>query len=824
MKVSLKWLKNYVDIDLLPQTIADKLTMAGIGVEMMQVIGGDWDNVMVGLVTDVNPHPNADRLNLATVDIGPQQITVVCGAPNIRPGQKIAFARVGAQLIDGHTGKLATLKKAKIRGITSEGMVCSEKELGISDNHEEILVLSSETIVGKPLAEYLGDVIYDLEITPNRPDCLCVTGIAREISALTNRTFRLPETDYDETEEAIQSSVSVDIIDSVSCPRYCASLISGVEIKPSPDWMQRYLTSYGMRPINNIVDITNYVMLEYGQPLHAFDYNMIKGHSIIVRKAKENECLTTLDGLKRELSSDMLVIADAEKAVAVAGIMGGFEAEVTDNTTTILLESANFNRVDIRQGSSKIGLQSEASIRFDKGLSANLSLIALKRATQLLQELANGKVAKGVIDNYPGKIEPQAINISSKDVKRLSGLDVNDNEITRILSLLGFECGEFKSSLAISVVPPYWRSDISCTADLVEEVVRIIGYDQIPITRLSSHLPKQKPLAELVFRNNVKELLIHCGFQEILTYSLTSLLKLQNINPKHELHCNPLKVINPMTKEQEYLRTSLRPGLLSALATNKKYEHDGIKLFEIGKIFLPDQDSNIVIGKQRAENVVNGEHFIQGENKLPHEKEMLCAVINGPRDDLGWQSNRSLLNFYDAKGVVEYILSQLRLEATFSISNDESLLFGSSANILVNAEIVGVIGMVHPRVTQSFELSENVYLIEMDIEKLRSKSSTARRYKSIARYPGMMRDIAIVVDNTISFKEVEDIVCSFPLVKKSVLFDLYTGEQVEAGKKSFAVRIVYQSSDHTLTDDEVDKTETKMMEILKGKLGATLRR
>jgi phenylalanyl-tRNA synthetase beta chain len=382
MKISLKWLKNYVDIDLNPQAVAEKLTMAGIEVDTLQITGSTWSNIVVGEVTAVNPHPNADRLSLATVDIASQQIMVVCGAPNISPGQKVAFAHVGAQLIDGHSGKLAILKEAKIRGVVSEGMVCSEKELGISDRHEEILVLPSTAPVGLSLSEYLGDVIFNLEITPNRPDCMCVIGIAREIAALTGKTLHLPEISYKETEKVIDSSVSVEIVDGSSCPRYCASLITGVKQGPSPEWMQQYLTSYGMRPINNIVDITNYVMLEYGQPLHAFDYHRIGGRRIVVRKAEEGERITSLDGVERLLSQDMLVIADVKKPVAIAGIMGGLDAEVTDNTTTILLESANFNRSVIRRGTKYLGLQSEASLRFDKGISADLPLTALRRASR----------------------------------------------------------------------------------------------------------------------------------------------------------------------------------------------------------------------------------------------------------------------------------------------------------------------------------------------------------------------------------------------------------------------------------------------------------
>jgi phenylalanyl-tRNA synthetase beta chain len=407
MNISLKWLKDYVDINLAPKELAEKLTMAGLEVRAIETVGGTWDNVVIGEVIALNPHPNADRLKLATVDLGTEQVTTVCGAPNISLGQRVTFAHVGACLMDPHTGKAAVLKPAKIRGVVSEGMVCSEKELGISESHEGILVLPPEAPIGAPVSTYLGDVILDLDITPNRPDCLSVIGIAREIAALTGESLRLPEVHYKETEKSIDSLASVDIVNPDLCPRYCASLVTGIRIGPSPGWLQQRLNSYGMRPINKVVDVTNYVMLEYGQPLHAFDYDKLKGRQIIVRRARNGETITTLDGSKRTLNAGILLIADKEEAVAVAGIMGGLDSEVTDGTDSILLESANFNQAAIRRGCSHLQFQSEASIRFDKGLNSELPLVPLRRATQLLLELAGGKAAKGIIDVYPGKAKPE---------------------------------------------------------------------------------------------------------------------------------------------------------------------------------------------------------------------------------------------------------------------------------------------------------------------------------------------------------------------------------------------------------------------------------
>jgi len=804
MKVSLKWLRDYIDIKLDPEELAERLTMSGLEVKSIQIIGGTWDNVVIGQVIAVNPHPDADRLKLATVDLGTEQVTTVCGAPNIGLGQRVTFAHIGARLIDAHTGEAIVLKPAKIRGVVSEGMVCSEKELGISDSHEGILVLSPEAPIGAPLGAYLGDVIFDLDVTPNRPDCLSVIGIAREIAALTGEPLRLPPIHYEELEKPVDSFASVDIAEPDLCPRYCASLITGIKITPSPSWLQQRLNSCGMRPINNVVDITNYVMLEYGQPLHAFDYHKLKGRQIIVRRAGNGETITIIDGTERALNADILVIADKEEAVAVAGIMGGLDSEVTDRTDTILLESANFNQATIRRGCSHLQLQSEASIRFDKGLNSELPLLPLKRATQLLLELAGGRAAKGIIDVYPGKSKPKPILLTAREVERLSGLKVNINGILKVLRVLDFECQETNSGSQISVSVPYWRSDIKCSADLVEEVVRIIGYEKIPITRLGSPLPQQKSrLSPSAQQSNLKEklrsILTGFGFQEILTYSLVSLEKLQKLSPKLELKIPPLKVANPMTREQEFLRTSLRAGLLSTLSHNQKFEQAGVRLFEIGKVFLP-----------------------RGKD-LPEEKEMLCAVLSGARAELSWQADKEPLDFFDAKGVVENLLNQLGLKSSFDIGDDEILFPGRGANIIVEDDRVGIVGDMHPRVAQAFELSNNICLIEIDLEKLLPKITRIKEYQPIPRFPSVTRDIALVIDEQVSYRTVENIIFSFPLVAKVTLFDLYRGEQIAEGKKSFAIRIVYQSPSYTLTDEEVDRTQEQMLARLHQELGATLR-
>jgi phenylalanyl-tRNA synthetase beta chain len=526
MKVPLNWLKDYVDVTLPAGELAQKLTMAGFEVAEIITTGGSWENVVVGRITAVNPHPNADRLRLATVDLGKESETVVCGAPNLNVGDKIAFARSGARLINPYDGKVEELKPAKIRGVVSRGMICSERELGISENHEGILVLGAEAKVGTPLAEHMGDTVLDIDVTANRPDCLSVVGIAREVAALTGQEMHIPEISHQETASPIDGQVTIKIEDPDLCPRYCASLITGVKIAESPAWLQERLTAAGQRPINNVVDITNYVMLEYGQPLHSFDYVTLRKKQIIVRRAGEGENFFTLDETERKLSHEMLTIADGEGTVAIAGVMGGLNSEVTESTHAILLEAASFKAASIHYTSRTLGLTSEASMRFERGISAGMTIPALKHATQLIAELGGGKVARGIVDVYPGKKGPVPITITAEKTGRVLGLKVSRETIINTLTSLGFDCqGDGQK---ITVTAPYWRSDIRLDVDLIEEVARIVGYDKIPATLLADTIPPQNPAPVLDLKKKIRRYLTGYGFQEIITYSLIGLDKLSN--------------------------------------------------------------------------------------------------------------------------------------------------------------------------------------------------------------------------------------------------------------------------------------------------------
>jgi len=799
MKVPLKWLQEYVDITLPPNDLASRLTMAGTEVKGIQVIGDSWGNIVVGQIVAVSPHPNADRLSLATIDLGTERQTVVCGAPNLRLGDKVAFAHVGAQLIDGHSGQAFRLKPAKIRGVVSNGMACSEKELGISDSHEGIMVLPAEAPIGTPLADYLGDAILDIDVTPNRPDCLSVIGIAREVAALTGQGVHFAEVEYEEKASPIDQQISVEIVASDLCPRYCASLIAGVKVAESPRWMQQRLLKCGMRPINNVVDITNYVMLEYGQPLHAFDYDRIKGKKIIVRRAAEGETIVTLDGVERLPSEDMLVIADGQQAVAIAGVMGGADSEVTPETASVLLEAAKFNPPSIHYTGRVLRLPSEACMRFERGISPELTIPALKRATQLIIQLAGGKAAKGLIDVYPGKRVPESISLSTAQVKQLLGVEFSLDQIVAALTSLSFDC-ELVSASEVWVTAPYWRSDIHQAVDLIEEVARVIGYDKIPATMLAQPVPRQSPEPILSLKQEVRHHLIGYGFQEVITYSLTSLEMLNKLLPEpHPLEPKPIRVANPMTVEQEYLRPNLRANLLAVLSVNKRYEDGGIRLFELGKVYLPRQKD------------------------LPSEPEMLCGILSGSRFEKSWHGGDELLDFYDAKGVIEGLLSHLGIEASFEESRDESLHPVKQAAMIIAGNKLGVVGELHPKVLQAFEIPEAACLFEIDLTALLPFTLGHKMFQPIPRFPTIVRDVALVVDAGVTHQRVEDIIKSFPLVERVTIFDVYSGGQLPPGKKSLAYSITFQSPTHTLTDEEVNQVQQQILDKLSTELGATLR-
>lgn len=796
MKVPLGWLKEYVTVNLSPSEIAHRLTMAGNEVESLLTFGEQWQGIVVGAIVEVMPHPNAERLRLVTVDLGDGRETVVCGAPNLRVGDKVAFAHLGAALIDPQSGQLTSLKSAKIRGVVSEGMVLSERELGISDDHQGILVLPETAPLGTPLAQVLGDVVFDLAVTPNRPDCLSVLGIAREMAALTGQEVKLPEISYRETALPIGEQVSVVIQDSDLCPRYCASFISGIKLGESPPWLKHRLRQCGMRPISNIVDITNYVMLEYGQPLHAFDFEEITGRKIMVRWAEVGEKIVSLDGVTRALSPETLVIADAERAVAIAGVMGGANSEVTSFTNAVLLEAASFNPASIHYTSHALRLPSEASTRFERGISPELALPALKRATQLVVSLVGGEVARGIIDEYPGRREREPIVVTAAGVKRVLGVGFRPQRIKRVLTSLGFDC-QLKGS-EITARAPYWRSDINRPVDVVEEVARIVGYDQLPTTMLSGTLPRHRPDRAIKLKQQVKQQLVGFGFQELITYSLTSIRNLEMVAAA-PLEFRPVRLINPMTEEHEYLRPNLRVNLLVALAANRRHEEGAIRFFELGKVYLPRPGD------------------------LPREVDVLCGILSGPRYEGSPPAKAETFDFYDAKGVVEALLGALGIAVVFREGHEAGLHPGQQAEVIIGGERLGVVGELHPRVLNTFKISAPVALFELDISALVPFTITEKKYHPIPRFPAVVRDIALVVDTAVRHQQIKEAMAGFPLVKEASIFDVYAGEPMPPGKKSMAYRLVFQSESHTLTDEEVNGVLKQVLAKLSRQFGATLR-
>ena len=810
MLVPLSWLKKYVPITLPPKELAHRLTMAGTEVGGVKETGADWDRdrVLVGQVLKVDPHPDADRLTLPTVELGNgETATVVCGAPNVAAGQKIAFAREGASLFSPRTGRPEPLKAAKIRGVLSAGMVCSEVELGLGEDHTGILVLDEAAPVGTPLADYLGDAILDIELTPNRPDCLSMLGVAHEVAALSGAVVSEPDPSYAEQGAPIVENVTVEIADPQLCYRYAASLVTGVAVGPSPDWLRSALIAGGQRPINNIVDTTNYVMLEYGQPLHAFDFEKVKDGTIIVRAARPGEELMSLDDESLKLQPPMLAIVDVQDAIALAGVVGGADTGVTGGTTSVLIESANFDPANTRRTRTALGLNTEASYRFERGIRADLVPRALRRATQLVLEVAGGTAARGIIDVYPSPKEPPAVAITGDRIRKVLGVDLNMGRVEEVLVSLGFERSgpSDDGGGVLRMQAPYWRSDIAIEDDLVEEVARIIGYDSIPTTMLSTPIPHHQPDPLRELRESLRDAFAVSGVQEVISYSASSLETLAKAEALADAP-EPIKIANPMSKEVEYLRTSLRGSILDTLSHNRRASRgEGIRIFEIGRVYLPKEEAK--------------------ERDLPDEKEILVVALSGPRSPISWLASEEPMGFFDAKGLLESALSQIGVDARYEPSSDPILHPGKTARVVCGGSPIGVVGEVHSKVLGRFDLDTSpVAILEIDIEALlEAIPESGARYSSASRFPDSERDLALIVDASVPSDRVQSIIDRHKLVRHSRPFDLYVGKGVPAGKKSIAYRIVFQSVEATLTTEQVDKAQGAILRQLQREVGAELR-
>lgn len=835
MKIPLSWLREYVDVALEPAQLIERLTLAGLEVSGVRVLGlpvpegvrvkaeergpvWDRDKIVIAEILSTERHPNADRLNLPTVTWGPGTTKqLVTGAPNIKPGdkgQKVVLALQGSVLIDGHSeGRvLKELKPSKIRGVPSDAMVCSMFELGISEEHEGIILLENDAPVGMPLVDFMGDIVLEADVLPNMARCLSMLGVAREVAAIVGQQVKYPPHHQEGTGPAIAGRVKVQIDDPKLSARYAAALIEGISIGPAPGWMQRRLLYSGMRPINNIVDITNFAMLEWGQPLHAFDYDVLKQRAggntptIIVRPARTGEVLVTLDGNKRELAPENLVIADTAGPIALAGVMGGAETEVTEKTKNILLESASFDFVSIRRTMKQFNLPSEASVRFSKGIHPETVKPALLRAADLMRQYAGGTVANGVVDEYPAPMKPQVVELTMSEVKRSLGIAFPIDEAVRILRSLEFRIDKQGPDRLSVTVPPH-RLDIQeGPADLIEELVRVHGYDRLPSTLLADRLPRQQTNVALVFEERLRDILVSAGLQETITYALTTPEKENAVlaTPDH------VHLKNPISSERSIMRRSLLAGVLDIAASNLRHAGD-IRLFELGFVYQPKP----------------------GE-KLPDEPRRLAMVLTGQRSDEFWndsaESKASLttpLDFFDLKGVVEAMFGDLHVpDLRFETSSTPHLHPGRAAAVSSGKKRLGELGVLHPTAAKAYGLQERHILVaEFDVDALQSVVPARYSYTPVPRFPAALRDIAVVVADEISTERVTNEIrtAGGELLHDTHLFDLYRGESIGPGTKSLAFALSYQAGDRTLTDKEVDRAHKKIEDRLKHVLKAQIR-
>ncbi len=832
MKVPLKWLEDYVPLTIPVAELAERLTLAGLEVSGVRLIGvpppeglrvkaeeagpvWDRDKVVVAQVLGVEKHPNADKLKLPTVDYGQGRTKkMVTGAPNLKIGdrsQKVVLALSGAVLYDGHATpkKLAELRPGNIRGEPSDAMVCSTYELGIDEEHEGIVFLEDDAPVGTPLVDFMGDVVLELEVTPNLARALSMIGVAREVAALTGQSLKLPPHDAEPSGEPIEGKVRVVIEDPKLSARYAAMLLRSVKIGPAPGWMQRRLSYAGMRPINNVVDITNYVMLEWGQPLHAFDYDKLvaraggKAPTITVRPARPGETLRTLDGVDRKLTPEMLVIADEAGPVALAGVMGGAETEVSGATTNVLLESANFDFLNIRRAIKALNLPSEASMRFSRGIHPEVVRPAAGRAAELMRQFAGASVCKGVVDVYPAPMLPQVVALRMSEVRRILGTDLPAEEAARLLRTLDFKVEDLGPGVLRVKAPPH-RLDIQeGAADLIEDLARLHGYDRLPATLLADRLPPQTGNPALEFEERIKDLLVTLGLQETINYALTT--------PEREalLGVKPadyVRLLNPISSERVVMRQSVLASVLDAAAANLRHEAD-VRLFEIGKVYLPKPDA-----------------------KLPDEPRRLAVVLCGRRQPDFWgevDKAARPLDFFDLKGVVEALAADLHLPApVFRRSSVACLHPGKAAELEAGGRAIGYFGELHPKTAEAFDLADRAVLVgEFDLEALQAVTPARHGYTPVPRFPAALRDVAVIVPEATPADRVEAEIRAGggELLRGARLFDLYRGESIGAGTKSLAYALTYQADDRTLTDKEVDRAHKKIQDRLRHVLKAQIR-
>lgn len=806
MLVSYEWLSQYVDLEgITPEDIAEELNRTGIEVEVIYTRDPGVSGVIVGEVLFVEPHPKADRLKVCSVNVGKGQLLqIICGAKNVAKGQRVPVALVGAKLPGG-----VHIKKAKLRDVYSHGMICSAKELGFPDKvlmkeqTEGILVLEPDAPIGMDIKEYLGmnDQVIELQLTPNRSDCLGMWGVAREVAAIFDRELQLPVIHDQIIPEAESEDVRIVVASDEDCPFYSAQVVKNLHVGPSPQWMQNRLISAGIRPINNIVDITNYVMLETGQPLHAFDYSRIKDGKIVVRRAKEKEKIVTLDDVERVCDPDMLLITDGEKPLAVAGVMGGANSEVTPETTTILLESAFFDPMLVRQTSRKLGLRSEANIRFEKGVDPEQIIPALNRAVQLLCQLCGGIVASNAQIQKVGDVEDVVIDLRHERLVNLLGVQISQEEVLDIFRRLGFPVTLEDDVYEVRV--PSRRPDIMLEVDLIEEVARLYGYDRIPATLLWGQQTPGSLTKPQKLRRTVRHLLRELGLNEVITYSLTSDQAEQEIASLHD-GAIPIRLAMPMSNEHAVLRTTLLSQLLKTAAYNVNRGIDHVQIFEVGKVYLSDEETL---------------------TRLPEERLELAALITGKKAPSIWKSPEfEAKDFFVMKGILEVVFERFNLSnVEFQAAQLKGFHPGRTALCILDGEVFGILGQLHPNLAKRYDLDDPV-VFQLDLEKLLDREDEIL-YRPIPRYPAVTRDLAVTVDENMPTGLLEAGIreVAGELLESVNLFDVFTGQQIGEGKKSVAYSLVYRAPDRTLTDEEVQEVHQKVVEHLAELYGAELR-
>ncbi|MFO7667324.1 MAG: phenylalanine--tRNA ligase subunit beta [Desulfobacterales bacterium] len=802
MKVSLSWLKDYVNIEMDVRDLASALTMAGLEVESVTNPFDYLGNVLVGRIVEIRPHPNAAKLKLCRVDTGNSIVQVVCGAPNIAENIFAPLALPGTVFPDG-----SILKTCDIRGQLSEGMLCSEKELELGDNKSGVMILSNTPKAGTKISEALSlsDFVLEIGLTPNRSDCLSVIGIAREIAAIQKLKVVYPDKRQPDRKNEILKHTSVKIEAPEHCPRYAAALVTNITVSESPFWLRKRLLSIGQRPINNIVDITNFVMMECGQPLHAFDFNRLAENRIVVRTAEKGETFVTLDQKERILDPEMLMICDGKKPVAIAGVMGGLNSEIGKSTKSVLIESAYFDPLSIRKTSKKLGLSTEASFRFERGLDPLGTVNALMRAAHLMTGIGNGKLIGGVIDENPIVHDVVSIELSISETGRLLGMELNSENIKSCLESIEFDVENIDED-TLKVIPPSFRVDITRSVDLIEEAARLYGYNSIPTTFPLMHAETTQPLKTLVLRNNIKNILAGLSFTETINYSFINELSCDqlrlNSNDTKRRH---LHVINPINEEQGIMRTSLIPGLLETMRRNLSQQVRNLKLFETGNIFLS-----------------------MGQDTLPEEVEMVAGLWTGDRYNSAWYAKETSCDFYDMKGIVEGLMSGLNINnIRFTKMPFELCCYtkqGYTAQVTIEGRLIGIVGEVHSEVLRNFNLKQKAFIFELNCNTILDLAKMANRSRPLPKFPFTARDISIIISKDIEAMSIIEKLNGFgeKLIENTQLFDVFDGGPVPPGKRSVSVRIIYRSSEKTLEDNEVNGIHINITNRLLKELNASL--